>query len=233
MTHPGNFYVAVPDFATRGEIEAERQHDGNILLTHLAQKGVADALPSRVRSLNYPATPMQPAPSTGQPMQTETNPYAAPRAPLPEPAPSGRITAVLIGASIGNGIAYAVLALLGMGYFWLLAMQGVPTEQLYAHAFASTYYLVFAHAVGSVCLVPGGYWSARLSPNAGTAAALWAAAIVAALAALDHLAPFELPIPAWSRVASLLAPFPAFWLGAVLRAREVKARARTDVGEVR
>ena len=166
-------------------------------------------------------------------MQTETNPYAAPRAPLPEHAPSTRITAVLIGASIGNGIAYAVLAALVMGYFWLLVLQGVPTEELYAHAFASTYYLAFAHAVGFVCLLPGGYWSARLSPDSGTTDALWAGAIVAALASLDHLAPYELPTPTWSRLVSLLAPFPAFWLGAALRAREVEARARTDDGEVR
>jgi hypothetical protein len=177
--------------------------------------------------------PTKHEPSTGQTMQNETNPYAAPRAPLPEPEPSARITAVLTGASIGNGIAYAVLAALGMGYFWLLVLQGVPTEALYAHAFASTYYLVFAHAVGFMCLVPGGYWSARLSPNSGIAAALWAAATLAALSALDLLAPYELPIPAWSRVASLLEPFPAFWLGALLRAREVDARARADGGEAR
>lgn len=166
-------------------------------------------------------------------MKADTNPYAAPLAPLPEQATRVRITAVLIGAAIGNGIFYAVISVLGMGYFWLLVLQGVPTEQLYVHAYASTPYLVVAHAVGFVCMVPGGYWSARLSPNAGTATALWAAAAMAALATLDYVAPYEFPIPGWSRVVSLLGPFPAFWLGAVLWTREVEARGRTDVDEVR
>ena len=29
MTYPGNFYIAEPDFATRGEIEAERREYGD------------------------------------------------------------------------------------------------------------------------------------------------------------------------------------------------------------
>lgn len=153
-------------------------------------------------------------------MQTETNPYAAPRAPLSEQATRSFISVVLLGAAIGNGFYYAAISVLGMGYFWLLVLQGVPTGQLFVHVYASSAYLVFAHSVGFICMVTGGYWSARLDEEKGSSAALWAAAVLSALAILDHLAPYDLPIPAWSRVVSVLAPFPAFWLGARLRGRQ-------------
>lgn len=149
-------------------------------------------------------------------MQTDINPYATPHAPPPEQASRKFLTAVLIGAAIGNGIAYAVLWVVSIGFLWLLTLQGVPTEELYVRAYASTPYLVLANAVAFVCLLPGGYWSARLSPSNGTAAALLAALVMAALAALEYIAPYQLPLPTWSRVVSLLSPFPAFWLGAVI-----------------
>jgi hypothetical protein len=162
-------------------------------------------------------------------MQTDINPYATPHAPLPEPVARKFLTAVLIGAAIGNGIAYAVLWVVSIGFLWLLTLQGVPTEELYVRAYASTPYLVFAQAVAFVCLLPGGYWSARLSPSNGTAAALWAAFVMTALVALEYIAPYQLPIPAWSRVLSLLSPFPAFWLGAVIWHRKDAARTRKSV----
>ncbi|ODU46710.1 hypothetical protein [uncultured Aquimonas sp.] len=165
-------------------------------------------------------------------MQTDSNPYAAPRTPLAEQATRLRITAVLVGAAIANGIYFGVMSVLGLGYFWLLVLQGVPTDQLYAHAYASTPYIAFAHVVGFACMVPGGYWSARLSPNAGKAAAQWAAVVLSALAALDYLSPYEFPVPLWSRLASLLGPFPAFWFGAVLWSRDVEAPAQSGSGDV-
>jgi hypothetical protein len=162
-------------------------------------------------------------------MQTDINPYATPHAPPPEQASRPRLTAVLIGAAIGNGIAYAVLAVIGLGFLWLLRLQGVPIEELYVRMFASTPYLVLAHTAALICMLPGGYWSARLSPSKGTAAALWAAVLMAAFAALDLIAPYELPLPAWSRPVSLLSPFPAFWLGAVIWYRRDAARSQKPV----
>lgn len=162
-------------------------------------------------------------------MQTDINPYATPHAPPPEQASHPRLTAVLIGAAIGNGIAYAVLWVISIGFLWLLTLQGVPTEELYFRAYASTPYLVLAQTVAFICLLPGGYWSARLSPSNGAAVALWAALLIAGLAALEYISPYQQPLPAWSRVVSLVSPFPAFWLGAVIWYRRDAARSQKPV----
>ena len=142
------------------------------------------------------------------------NRYAAPNAQLEESTTGNSGTAVLIGAAIGNGISYAVLFVFGLVFLWSLALQGVPTQDLYVKAYQSTSYLAFAHIVGFLCLIPGGYWSARLSPNKPLLAALLAGGIVAAFTATTNLIPYELPIPLWSRITSVVAAIPAFGLGA-------------------
>jgi hypothetical protein len=147
------------------------------------------------------------------------NRYAAPNAPLDENTPSSSATAVLIGAAIGNGISYAVLFVFGLVFLWSLALQGVPTQDLYVKAHQSTSYLAFAHVVGFLCLIPGGYWSARLSPHKPLLTALLAGGIVAAFTATANLIPYELPIPLWSRITSVVTAFPAFALGAAWRQR--------------
>ena len=142
------------------------------------------------------------------------NRYAAPNAPLNEHVPSSSGTAVLVGAAIGYGISYAVLFVLGLVFLWALVLQGVPTQDLYAKAYQSTTYLAFAHSIGFLCMLPGGYWSARLSPTKPLLPALLAGGIVAMLAAAANLMPYELPIPLWSRITSVIAAVPAFALGA-------------------
>lgn len=155
----------------------------------------------------------------------DPNPYLAPQAPLLDPSTRAPLTAVVIGAAVGYGFVYVVLILINFGYFWLLTLQGVPQEALYYRALASTPFLLFCHAAMCPCMAAGGYWSARLSPGGAVRAALWSAALVAALALLDNFAPFDLPIPLWSRVLAVLLPFPAFWLGALLWRRQRDAHA--------
>lgn len=143
------------------------------------------------------------------------NPYAASNSVVEEQLPSGRTTAVLVGAAVGTGISYAVLFLSGLVFLWVLATQGVPTQELYSRAYQSTPYLAFAHALGFLCLVPGGYWSARLSKSKPLLTAVLAGCLVAAFTLLTNLIPYELPIPLWSRIASVVSAVPAFWLGAL------------------
>lgn len=143
------------------------------------------------------------------------NPFAAPNAPLSEPLPKSGAAAVFVGAAVGNGTSYVVLFMFGLVFFWVLVAQGVPTQELYARAYQSTSYLLFAHFIGLICLVPGGYWSARLSPDRPVVYALLAGAVVSAFSVLSNLLPYDLPIPLWSRVASVILPFPGFLLGAV------------------
>jgi hypothetical protein len=144
------------------------------------------------------------------------NPFAAPSSAVEGTEPNVRTSAaVLLGAAIGNGIAYAVLYVCGMVFLWVLTAQGVPTQELYSRAYQSNPYLIFAHVVGLVCLVPGGYWTARLSGKAPFLNASLAGFLVSAFALTQNLVPYNLPIPFWSRIASAAIPIPAFLLGAL------------------
>ncbi len=139
--------------------------------------------------------------------------------PLPAQDPYRHVTAVVIGAAIGNGLSYAVLFALGLVFLWVLAWQGVPVAELYARAYASTPYLLFAHVVGFACLLPGGVWASKLSASSHHRNALLAGLLVAFLGVLANLLPYELPIPLWSRVATVFLPVLAFPLGARLHKR--------------
>ncbi|MBE5314715.1 MAG: hypothetical protein H4O13_04855 [Xanthomonadales bacterium] len=160
----------------------------------------------------------------------DPNPYTPPQAPLADHSTRSPLAAVVVGAAVGYGFAYVALVLISFGYFWMLTLQGVPQEELYYRALGSTAFLLFGHVAVCPCMMAGGYWSARLSPGGAVGAALSSAALVAALALLDMFAPFVLPIPSWSRGLSLLLPFPAFWLGALLwrRHRHAWASSRAE-----
>ena len=143
------------------------------------------------------------------------NPYAVPSSTVEDTEPKvGGSVAVLLGAAIGNGISYAVLFICGLVFLWVLTAQGVPTQELYSRAYQSNSYLIFAHIVGLVCLLPGGFWTARLSRERPLFNALLAGLLISALALTQNLAPYNLPIPLWSRIASAVIPIPAFLLGA-------------------
>jgi hypothetical protein len=94
-------------------------------------------------------------------------------------------------------------------------MQGVPTQELYSRAYQSTPYLVFGHALGFLCLLQGGYWSARLSKDKPLLTAALAGGLLAAFSLLTNFLPYEFPIPLWSRIASVVESVPAFWFGAL------------------
>jgi len=144
------------------------------------------------------------------------NPFAPPHARVGDTRlSSSRWKAVAVGAAIALGVAHAVLSLFGLGIYWILTLQGVPPQQLYARANQWTEYVVFAHFVSFVCVMVGGYWSARLSPEEPILTALLAGCLLMAFLASGHLAPYDPPIPVWSRVATLLVPVPACVLGAL------------------
>ncbi|MCR6480699.1 hypothetical protein NU688_31410 [Variovorax sp. ZS18.2.2] len=129
------------------------------------------------------------------------------------------VTAVLIGAAVGNALSYVVLFIFGLVFLWVLVAHGVPGNESYARAYESTSYLLFAHVVGFLCLLPGGLWAAKLSESSHIRNAVVAGALVAAFVLLGNLVPYSLPIPLWSRVASVVLPVPAFILGAMLQRR--------------
>jgi hypothetical protein len=139
----------------------------------------------------------------------------------PEPLlrPVGSVSAVVIGAAIGNGLSYAVLFTMGLVFLWALVARGVPGHEAYGRAYESTWYLVFAHSGGFLCLVPGGLWAARLSARSHVRNAALAGVLVTLFALLGNVVPYYLPVPLWSRIASVLLPVPAFVLGAYLQRR--------------
>jgi hypothetical protein len=130
-------------------------------------------------------------------------------------------TAVLLGAAVGMSLSYVVLFVCGLLFLWVLVAQGVPGAESYARAHDSTAYLIFAHALGFACMVPGGLWAARFSERAHTRNAALAGLLVALFALLGNLVPYHLPVPFWSRIASAVIPIPAFMLGAALRRNAV------------
>jgi hypothetical protein len=147
---------------------------------------------------------------------TPRNPYAAPSSVLEDKKPKvGSSVAVVFGAAIGNGIAYTVLSGCGLVFLWVLVAQGVPTRELYSRAYQSNSYLIFAHVVGLGCLLPGGYWTARLSREGPIRNAGLAGILISVFSLTQNLVPYNLPIPFWSRVASAAIPIPAFLLGAL------------------
>ena len=128
-------------------------------------------------------------------------------------------TSVLIAAAVGYGLSYVVLFVFGLIFLWVLVGLGVPGNETLVRAYQSASYLLFAHAVGFLCLMPGGLWAARLSATSHFRNAALAGAVVAVVTLLGNLVPYSLPIPPWSRAASVLLPIPAFLLGAVLQRR--------------
>lgn len=145
------------------------------------------------------------------------NLYAPPSANLTDDRPKPvNLLVVLLGAAIGNGIAYAVLSISGLVFVWILAAEGVAAQELYARAYQTTWYLIFAHLLGLLCLVPAGYWTARFSKERAVGNAARAGSLIALLSLLQILVPFNLPIPIWSQMASVLVPTPAYLLGAYI-----------------
>ena len=142
-------------------------------------------------------------------------PYAPPNSQVGNTIePCGSASAVFVGAAVANGTCYAVLLISGNIFTWILTGQGVPSHELYARVYQSSAYLVFGHALGVLCCVPGGYWSARLGPEKPYFNSLVSASIVVLLTLAAFFVPYELPIPFWSRVVSVGAPFAGFLVGA-------------------
>lgn len=149
------------------------------------------------------------------------DPYAAPSSSPVEHklASCNGITAILVGAAVGNGIVYATLFVTVWVYLWGLSAAGVPDADLYTRAYESTWYLLFAHLVGLLSLLPGGYWSARLSTERHLFHAMLAGLIISGFSLLQCTFPYELPIPLWSMIVSVVVPIPAFLLGAMWERR--------------
>jgi hypothetical protein len=143
------------------------------------------------------------------------------RSQLPDPLsrPVRPAVAIVIGAAIGNGLSYAVLFVLGLLFLWVLVAQGVSGNDSYAKAYESNSYLLFAHAVSFLCLLPGGAWTAKLSEASRVRNAALAGLLVALVGVLGNLVPYDLPIPLWSRLATALLPVPAFVVGALWQTR--------------
>jgi hypothetical protein len=125
------------------------------------------------------------------------------------------LTAILVGFSVGNGVSYFFLYVFATAFLWVLAAQGVPSQELYSRAYQSTAYLIFAQSVALLTIIPGGYWCARLSPRNAMVNALLAGLLLSLFAFAQLLIPYEVPNPTWSRIASVVIPVPAFLLGAL------------------
>lgn len=120
---------------------------------------------------------------------------------------------VLLGFCIGNGASYAALYISGLVFLWVLVAQGVAPDQVYARAYESTPYLIYAHILGFVTTATGGYWTARLSSTNPLRRTLFAGILMSVFVVAQLAIPYDLPIPWWSQLASVLIPIPAFIAG--------------------
>ncbi len=148
-------------------------------------------------------------------MCDEQNPYKTPVASI-ENSPEGSfsLVAVLIGAAVGNGILYAVSSTTALIFLWCLAFHGVSPESLYLKLCESTGYLVLEYVLSLLCLISGGYWSAKLGPQSPYRHALASGTVFTLLTVIHFFYPFEIPHPIWSRPLLLVTTIPAFLLGA-------------------
>lgn len=133
--------------------------------------------------------------------------------------PVGPKAAIVIGAAIGIGLNYVVLFVFGLIFLWLLVAGGISGTEAYVKAYESIAYLLFAHTVGFLSLLPGGAWTAKLSGRSRILNAAIAGSLVAVVALLGNFVPYDVPIPFWSRLASVLLPIPAFVMGAMWQIR--------------
>lgn len=161
--------------------------------------------PGRVSGKNLPPN----ASETGKAMTPDNAHTARLRAP----------SAVLIGAAVGFALSYTVLFVLGLMFLWVLVWLGVPGNESYAEAHRHPAYLAFAHLVGFLCLMEGGRWVSRLSHQLHLRNAAMAGMAMVVITALGNLVPYDMPIPFWSRIASVALPIPAFVWGALLERR--------------
>ena len=153
------------------------------------------------------------------------NPYALPKAPLAAAEPArGLTTAVLIGAAVANGVWYAVGYCYSQGWIWALFLQGVAIEALEVRYMESVAAISIAHVLGFACMMPGGYWAARLCTGHPYLSAVLAGGLFLVFTAMQFVLPYEMPVPNWSRALSLLLPIPAFLLGAWWRRAAERTR---------
>ena len=146
----------------------------------------------------------------------QTNPFLPPTSTPPSEANGLAVTPIFIGVLVGAGSAYVVMSLSSLTLFWWLVSSGTPLADLYRRIYGSVPYLAFAHTAGFLCMVLGGYWTARMAGDRSTSVALIAGAIFTAFTVVQYVTPYALPIPLWSQAVSVLAPIPGYLLGACL-----------------
>lgn len=146
-----------------------------------------------------------------------TNPYSASNDPFEEtrPSPSG-LTAIIIGAFIGDGILYAAGTALSWVIMWHLSAQGATGKDLYLPLYQSTGYLLAGHVVAGLAMLIGGYWCARLGNDRRLFRAAMAGLIIMAQIMLHLTLPYDQPYPLWTCVVSLVMPIPLYVAGAML-----------------
>jgi hypothetical protein len=155
-------------------------------------------------------------------MVESDNPYAPPRSQVAADAPQPtRTMPVLVGVMVGCGLVYVVLTICVWFFVWFLAAQGVASKDIYLRVYQSDAYLLFAHAGGFLCLMYGGSWTARLTQGGAAMNAAIAGILVVAFSFMQLFVPYDVPIPMWSSVMSVVAPIPAYLLGSRLWSRNV------------
>jgi len=144
------------------------------------------------------------------------NPYATPQASVEVAAPAKGTNreAIWIGAAIGMGVSYPISYALMLAYTWILVFQGASVQELYYRVAQSPVLLAVSFTFGFVAYIVGGYWTARLSTDRPMRNALAAAGLLMLFGVFAYLLPYEIPIPMWARVVSLLLPIPAYAAGA-------------------
>lgn len=123
---------------------------------------------------------------------------------------------MVVGFCVGVGGSYVALFTSGLIFLWVLIAQGIAPENVYAQAYQSTPYLIYAHILGFVTTAPGGYWTARLSSDGTLWQVIFAGSLMTIFAFVQLAIPYELPIPWWSQIASVVTPIPAFVAGMYL-----------------
>ncbi len=154
------------------------------------------------------------------------NPFRPPdSAPAPAQAPAPLLVPVFVGTSVGTGSYYLTANVVGFAFMWWLTATGTPLARLYREVYANVPFVLASHVLASACMALGGYWAARIDATGRRRPALLCAVATIVLVLLQDALPYDLPIPGWSRIASLVLPIPLYLAGAALWRRRAQAAA--------
>lgn len=153
----------------------------------------------------------------------ETISPSSPREPIPG---ISNKWVVSLGILIGEGANIVLVSILWIVSSWVFRSQGVPVNELGAHAYQSTAYLITAGILGFASFVFAGGWCARFAPESALRTSFFSGILLFCFCFVSLLVPYGPPVPSWVVVSGFIIPLVAYPVGAILYRKRYGSRQR-------